>query len=264
MAHSAISSKDMADLATVIAAVISFGAMIVALIQANIANRAAADAKRQADAAEKQVTAAERQANIADGAAKDAKTQAIAAVDQVSFARQQARSEEIASRNKFAMELAMEWCRLEAPSPISILREWLQNCDEPDIKKIIDEQQVVAQGQFQEIINVFFKGILGASYQPFFKDESDQAIVLTKKDVRLVRHYFARRLNFLELTVASIDSEAKVASKDLVETFFDGIILANSSYLHAANSYPLNWPNLKKFFGQASASGKLNAFQQLK
>ncbi len=79
--------------------------------------------------------------------------------------------------------------------------------------------------------------------------ESDGAMTLSQNYSHLVRDFFARRVNFLEVVAAALNAD--LADHNLVEQFFDRIIETNSSYAAAVDFSPAGWPELSVFYRRA-------------
>ena len=150
------------------------------------------------------------------------------------------------SKKRTAIELAQEWCRTEAPSPISIMRECFANMKPCVVKHLLDGESVTLDERFLGEIEAFFSETLRGHGSTEFKPNGS-VVKIEKNESELLRNYFARRLNFLEVVAAACNS--KVGDERLIKQFFGEIIKANPSYREAVKLHPDVWPELTEFYG---------------
>jgi hypothetical protein len=113
------------------------------------------------------------------------------------------------------------------------------------MNSLLEGESFSLEARFQGEMKAFFFEILKGHRDPDFAAK-DGIINIPKREAELLRNYFARRLNFLEVVAAAYNS--KLADPDLVQRFFGQIITNNSSYRTAVCLRSLDWPELKKFY----------------
>jgi hypothetical protein len=176
---------------------------------------------------------------------------AVAAVYAAYYAYMQGKDDDARRQKRTSIDLAEEWCRTEAPSPISIMRECLRNLDEPRLTELLNANTFKVNERYCDEIQAFFSEIFMKNRQRKFSDENGE-ITIKEEESEVLRNYFARRLNFLEVVAAAFNSG--LADQKLVVQFFGGIILKNCSYTTAVNIDSTAWPELAKFI-KANKSG---------
>jgi hypothetical protein len=188
---------------------------------------------------------------------RDAKAQLKEANSQLEFSKQSGRDDDDRRKKRTAIDLAQEWCRTEAPSPISIMRECLIQMNDLCMNSLLEGESFSLEAQFQGEMKAFFFEILKGHRDPDFAAK-DGTINIPKREAELLRNYFARRLNFLEVVSAAYNSN--IADPELVQRFFGQIITNNSSYRTAVRLRSLAWPELDRFYdAQRAATISSNA-----
>ncbi|MFC6519818.1 hypothetical protein ACFQAT_08545 [Undibacterium arcticum] len=152
-----------------------------------------------------------------------------------------------------AIDFAAEWCRVEAPSPISIMRECLRNLERPMLAALLNGEMFKVEGKYHDEISTFFSEIIRGNGGEGFRCENGK-ITIQEKESELLRNYFARRLNFLEVVAAAFNSE--LADRQLITQFFGGIIFKNPSYRTAVEIDRTAWPELAQFIYSNTRNGK--------
>jgi hypothetical protein len=169
--------------------------------------------------------------------------QAKLAKAQIEASASAAKDDDERRRKRVALELAEEWCRTEAPSPISILRECLSACDETAIEALLAGRALIFPAQFRDQVGSFIADVLpGQASEAGLESNGDNTISLSENYSHLVRDFFSRRINFLEVVAAAFNSQ--LADSNLVEQFFGRIIETNTSYAIAVNIDREGWPEL--------------------
>jgi hypothetical protein len=176
---------------------------------------------------------------------------------QARVARQQLRDSRAAAledddrrRKKAAIDLAQEWCRTEAPSPIAILRECLIACDRATLSALLNGDPISVPIAFEGEVETFFEDVLGGRARDANLRRSEADIIgVSQGYSHLIRNFFARRLNFLEVVASAFNSQ--LADQNLIEQFFGRILATNSSYKTAVEINPRGWPELERFYGRA-------------
>jgi hypothetical protein len=151
-------------------------------------------------------------------------------------------------RKQVAVELAQEWCRTEAPSPISILRECLiaSAADATAFADLLDGRATRFPLLYQSEIKSFFENAMGGHVDLSKITTVTSDVVVSQNYSHLIQNFFARRVNFLEVVAAAFNSN--LADKNLVEQFFGRILDTNPSYHAAVTTNASGWPELAKFY----------------
>ncbi len=174
---------------------------------------------------------------------------AIFTLQQLRDSRAATRSNDDRQRKQTAVDLAQEWCRTEAPSPITILRECLVECDPKTLSELLKGEPISLPIKYQGEIRTFFENVLGEHVEEKNLQPSDTgAIMISESYAHLIRNFFARRINFLEVVAAAFNSD--LADNNLVEQFFGRILETNKSYKVAVEANPRGWPELASFYGR--------------
>lgn len=164
------------------------------------------------------------------------------------------REDDARKRKRVAIEMAQEWCRTEAPSPVSILREWLRSLRRPEVEVLLAGNALTVPAVYADEVATFFAEALpGANGLRRIVPAPDGTTPLTENNCQIVRNYFARRLNFLEVVAGAHNSG--LADAELIEQFFGGIIDRNGSYKTATELQPSAWPQLARFYARPGARG---------
>lgn len=197
-------------------------------------------------------------AGIAAIAAVFAWYQAYQAKQQLKFAKSAAADDDIRRKKQNAIDLAEEWCRTEAHSPIFIMHPCLtrfsdevneaiikkENVDNTNLDKLLSGRCISIENQFIAQFNIFLSEIYpGHTYEKF--ESTDPVVNINENQSELLRGYFTRRLNFLEVVAAGFNSGLDDAK--LIKQFFAVIVTNNPAYRSAVHLRSDVWPELEKF-----------------
>ena len=247
--ESVLAHMSWGDVATWTAAAVAAVAACISGVTLSAAKAQAKFAKAQAEAAAAQVLIAKEQAAFASA-------QVAAARDANQFAQSSAHADAEVKKKQLALELARDWCKIEAPSPFSFLRGWLSSTkDKEPIEKVLAVKKVTVPALFNDELQAFFQEIFKSWNPTRLSAGSDNE--LSTSEVRFIRYYLVRRLNFLEAVLSA--SENELSDEALTRSYFEGIIRNNASYRYAVDCEPEAWPHLRRFLmksGSPAASGK--------
>ena len=185
---------------------------------------------------------------VAVAAAVAAFQQSGIAKRQLEDARKSAREDDLTRRKRTAVDLAQEWCRIEAPSPLSILREALIRTPKEDLERLLAGEPIGFPLAYESEIRSFFTSVMQGHVDDHQLVAGNGCIALGGTYCLIVRNFLTRRLNFLEIVCAAFNEE--LGEQRLIEQFFGGIIDGNASYRAAVNARPEGWPELVKFYAR--------------